>query len=199
MTLLPLPCCSKWCGSSRRGRCRIPHFAAASQQAMASSSRDHKKSREDCTRQEFTDFMDGVKQAVRQVAATFAYMDTTRLSPAETAYVKRVRHWTFKHLRNIVPERADAAQCAAYVGTLMADIESPEAMEEEAEEQAVEEAKEQEFVDTEALAAIEFEQPQDEAYKATDVGLTESDIEGVAYDKALEVTERYQAKMRNRH
>ena len=95
---------------------------------MASSSRDHKKSQEDCTHQEFTDFMDGVKQAVRQVVSTFAYMDTARLSPAETAYVKRVRQWTFKHLRDIVLERADAAQCATYVGTRMADIESTEAM-----------------------------------------------------------------------
>ena len=143
--------------------------------------------------------MDGVKQAVRQVVSTFAYMDTTALSPAETAYVTRVRHWTFKHLRDIVLERADAAQCAAYVGTPMTDIESPEAMEEEAEEQAVEEAKEQEFVDTEALAAIEFELPKDEAYEATEVAKTESDIECEAYDTALEVTRRYQAKMRGIH
>ena len=166
---------------------------------MASSSSAQKKSQVDCTHQEFKDFMDGVKQAVRQVVSTFAYMDTTPLSPAETAYVTRVRHWTFKHLRDIILERADAAQCAAYVGTPMTDIESPEAMEEEADEQAVEEAKEQEFVDTEALAAIELELPKDEAYEATEVAKTESDIECEAYDTALEVTMRYQAKMRGIH
>ena len=144
---------------------------------MASSSSAQKKSQVDCTHQEFKDFMDGVKQAVRQVVSTFAYMDTTALSPAETAYVTRVRHWTFKHLRDIILERADPAQSVAYAAYVGIPIDSPEAMEEveeeadekEADEQAVEEAKEQGFVKTEAL-----EQPQDEASETTDLGLTQS-------------------------
>ena len=78
-----------------------------------------------------------------------------------------MRNWTFRHLRDIVLERHDATQCSAYVGPIIPEIESPDALE-EAEEKAEEEAEETEQ-SVEALADTEFELPKVEADEATEV------------------------------
>ena len=85
---------------------------------MAHRHKPSRRSESQNTEQDdgFMHLMTGVKLAVRQAAQTFAYMDQTRLSKGEEACVRRMRNWTFKHLRNLVLDRVDSfAQSSAFV------------------------------------------------------------------------------------